>query len=187
MTAARLRVIAACVALLAITAPFSPVFRAQDEPDGPVLLVQTSRGTFGIGTYPKDAPQTVAHIVALVEQGFYDGLRVHRAEPGQLVQFGDPQTRDVTKRAFWGRGPAASSGHPIGVAEIAKDRTNTLGAVAVAHQGNPMLADSQIYVTLSDLPQLDGQYAVFGRVVSGENVPALLRFGDLIERMSVRR
>jgi peptidyl-prolyl cis-trans isomerase B (cyclophilin B) len=163
----------------------SPV-SAQDG-DGPVIVVETIRGPFSIQTYPDDAPQTVAHIVALVERGFYDGLRVHRAVPGLIVQFGDPQTRDVGLRDLWGRGQEASSGQPIGVAEITKKRTHRAGAVAVAHPGNPALADSQMYVTLADRPELDGQYAVFGQVVSGEDVPSLLRVGDLIQRMFVRR
>ncbi len=160
---------------------------AQEDADGPVLIVQTDKGAFSIQTFPDDAPQTVAHIVGLVERGFYDGLRVHRAEAGLIVQFGDPQTREPGHRELWGRGPGASSGDPIGVAEITRKRTHTRGAVAVAHPGNPALADSQIYVVLSDQPGLDGQYAVFGHVVTGDDVPAALQVGDVIRRVIVRR
>jgi peptidyl-prolyl cis-trans isomerase B (cyclophilin B) len=159
----------------------------QDDSEGPVIVVETTRGTFTIATYPEEAPLTVAHIVQLAGDGFYDGLRVHRVVDGVLVQFGDPQTRDISLRDVWGLGPAASSGHPIGAAEIAPKLKHRRGAVAVAHPGNPALADSQIYVTLSDRPELDGQYAVFGRVASGEDVPAALQVGDLIRRVSVRR
>jgi hypothetical protein len=59
----------------------------------PVIVVETSRGTFEVETYPDDAPRTVAHIVALVERGFYDGQRIHRAVPAFVVQWGDPRTR----------------------------------------------------------------------------------------------
>ncbi len=56
------------------------------------------RGTFEIETYPNEAPKSVEHILALVKRNFYNGLRVHRVVPGFVVQFGDPQTRDMTKR-----------------------------------------------------------------------------------------
>jgi cyclophilin family peptidyl-prolyl cis-trans isomerase len=173
---------ASLVAAVMMTATAVP-----QEITGPVVVVETDRGTFSFETFPDDAPRTVEHVLDLVERGFYDGLRVHRAEPGFVVQFGDPQTRDLTRRALWGRGAAASSGHPIGIAEITKKRKNVEGAVGMAHPGNPALADSQIYVTLADRPDLDGQYAVFGQIVSGADVPSMLEVGDVIRRMYVRR
>jgi len=152
----------------------------------PLIVVETSKGTFAFETFPNEAPKTVAHIVALARRGFYDGQRVHRALPGFVVQFGDPQTRDLAKRELWGRGAAASSGMPIGVPEITRKRLHQAGAVGVAHMGDPSKADSQIYVTLARRPDLDGQYAVFGHVVEGEDVPAALQVGDEIRRVYVR-
>ncbi len=152
----------------------------------PVVVVETTEGIFAIETYPEEAPKTVAHIVDLVKRGFYDGQRVHRALPGFVAQWGDPRSRDASREADWGRGPDSSSGTPIGAGEITKQRTNTKGAVGVAHPGIPTQADSQIYVTLADRPDLDGQYTVFGRVISGADVPARLERGDLIVKMSVR-
>ena len=69
---------------------------------GPVIVFETVKGTFEVETYPNEAPKTVAHILALVKRNFYNGLRVHRFVPGFVVQFGDPQTRDMTKKADWG-------------------------------------------------------------------------------------
>ena len=153
---------------------------------GPVIVVETVKGTFEFETYPEDAPKTVAHIVDLVREGFYDGQRVHRALPGFLVQWGDPQSRDLTKENDWGRGDAASSGNPIGVAEISRKHLHTTGAVAVAHPGIAAKADSQIYVTLANRPDLNLRYTVFGAVISGGDVPARLQKGDLIRKMYVR-
>lgn len=164
----------------------APVRLHAVQAPAPVVVVETVRGTFSFETFPNEAPATVAHVLELVRSGFYDGQRVHRALPGFLIQFGDPQSRDVSKRALWGRGAAAASGKPIGVAEITTKRTNKAGAVGMAHQGIPDRADSQIYVTLANRKDLDGQYAVFGQVVDGADVPALLQAGDLIVRMSVR-
>src|SRR5581483_3340171 len=90
----------------------------------PVIVVETSKGTFSIETFPEDAPKTVAHIVELASRGFYDGQRVHRALPGFLVQWGDPRSTDAARESEWGFGRAASSGRPIGVGEITKKRTN---------------------------------------------------------------
>ena len=151
-----------------------------------MIVVETSKGTFSFETYPADAPKSVAHIVDLVTRGFYDGQRVHRALPGFIVQWGDPRSRDVGQEREWGRGEAASSGAAIGAAEIGRKRTNTRGAVALAHPGNPAQADSQIYVTLADRPDLNGRYAVIGHVIDGADVPARLERGDLILRMRVR-
>jgi peptidyl-prolyl cis-trans isomerase B (cyclophilin B) len=152
----------------------------------PVLVVETAKGSFEIETFPVEAPRTVAHVVALVRRGFYDGQRVHRALPGFLVQWGDPRSMDVAKEADWGRGVEAGSGEPVGAAELTKKRLNTKGAVGMAHMGNPARADSQIYVTLADRPDLNGRYAVFGRVVSGGDAPARLDRGDVVKRMYVK-
>ena len=149
----------------------------------PVIVVETAKGTFEIETYPNEAPKTVAHIVALVKRGFYDGQRVHRALPGFLVQWGDPRSTDVAKEADWGRGVEAGSGKSIGAGEITRKRQNARGAVGVAHMGNPALADSQIYITLADRPDLNGRYVVFGRVVAGDDAPARLERGDLVKRI----
>jgi len=152
----------------------------------PVVVVETSKGSFTIELFADDAPKSVAHIVDLVKRGFYDGQRVHRALPGFLVQWGDPRSRDLSLDGEWGRGAAASSGTPIGAVEISKKHTHTRGAVGLAHPGNPVQADSQIYVTLADRPELNGRYAVIGGVIAGGEVSARLERGDLILRVSVR-
>ena len=156
------------------------------QPAGPVIVVETTKGTFEFETYPVEAPKTVAHIVDLVTHGFYDGQRVHRALPGFLVQWGDPRSRDLSREADWGRGADASSGKPIGVSELRGKRLHTRGAVAMAHQGNPALADSQIYVTLANRPDLNHRYTVFGHITAGGDVPPRLEPGDLIRKMFVK-
>jgi len=157
------------------------------QESGPVVVVETSAGTFAFETFPEEAPKTVAQILQLVTSGFYDGQRFHRAIPGFVVQWVDPQTKNPEKSADWGRGSAASSGKPIGVPEMNKKRLNVKGAVGVAHQGDPANADSQIYVTLANRPDLNGRYTVFGRVIAGTDVPERIQKGDQITRMYVRK
>jgi peptidyl-prolyl cis-trans isomerase B (cyclophilin B) len=154
--------------------------------NAPVIVVETSKGTFAFETYPAEAPKTVMHVVELVTRGFYDGQRFHRAVPGFVIQWGDPQSRDESKEVQWGRGPAASSGTPVGSAELSKRRIHTKGAVALAHQGDPALADSQLYVTLANRDDLNGKYAVFGHVIDGLDVPERIQRGDVILRMYVK-
>ena len=151
---------------------------------GPVIVVETEKGTFEFETYPNEAPKTVAHIVDLVNKKFYNGQRVHRVVPGFVIQMGDPATRDMTKQAAWGAG---GSGKTIGVAEITKTRTHaTKGMVAMAHAGNASAADSQFYVTLAPQPRLDTDYAVFGKVISGMDVVEKIQAPDRIIRVTVR-
>jgi cyclophilin family peptidyl-prolyl cis-trans isomerase len=150
---------------------------------GPVIVVETVKGTFEFETYPNEAPKTVARIVELVNKRFYNGQRVHRVVPNFVMQLGDPTTRDMTKQPDWGR---MGSGTPIGVAEITKTRKHVRGAVAMAHAGDASKADSQWYVTLSPQPRLDGQYTVFGQVISGMDVVSKLQVTDRIIRVTVR-
>ena len=151
---------------------------------GPVIVVETEKGTFEFETYPNEAPKTVAHIVNLVNTKFYNGQRVHRVVPGFVIQMGDPQTRDMTKQAMWGNG---GSGKPIGVAEITKTRTHSSkGMVAMAHAGDASKADSQFYVTLAPQTRLDSDYAVFGKVISGMDVVEKIQAPDRIIRVTVR-
>ncbi len=108
---------------------------AQPTPGaGPVVVVETTKGTFEFETYPNEAPRTVEHILALVKKNFYNGLRFHRVEPGFVIQVGDPNTRDYTKKALWGTG---GSGTPVGLSELSRKRLHVKGAVAMAHSGNP--------------------------------------------------
>jgi cyclophilin family peptidyl-prolyl cis-trans isomerase len=176
----RFRLLVTASLLAAIASALIVRATAQSPPEAPRITFRTSAGRFTIETYPLDAPLTVAHVVDLVKKGFYNGQRVHRALPGFVVQFGDPQTRDESKRESWGRGAGAASGKPIGAAEIVLKRSHVRGAVGMAHLGEPAEADSQIFITLQPRPDLDGQYAVFAHVIDGEDVPARLRVGDLI-------
>src|SRR5258706_2936846 len=71
---------------------------------GPVIVVETVKGTFEFETFPNEAPRTVEHVVNLVNRRFYNGLRFHRVEPGFVIQAGDPNTRDYTQKDIWGTG-----------------------------------------------------------------------------------
>ena len=150
---------------------------------GPVIVIETLKGTIQFETYPNEAPKSVEHILALVKRNFYNGMRVHRVAPGFVVQFGDPFSRDMSKKAQWGTG---GSYNVIGELEANPKRTHVLGAVAVAHPGDPRQGDSQIYITLAPVHRLDGKYSVIGQVISGMDVVEKLAVPDVIRRITVK-
>ena len=164
--------------------PAAPAAEAKRSPGaGPLITVETVKGSFTFETYPTEAPKSVEHILALVKRRFYDGMRVHRQIPGFIAQFGDPNSRDMSKKDLWGTG---SSFNPVGVGEVSPKRTHVTGAVAMAYPGrDPRQADSQLYVMLAPRHSLDGDYTVIGQVIAGMDVVQKLVKGDIIRRVSV--
>lgn len=152
---------------------------------GPVIVLETAKGTIEFETYPEEAPKTVAQIVGLVKRNFYNGLRFHRAEASLgAVQIGDPQTRNMLMKDYWGR---AASGNPIGVAEITKKRKHVRGSVAMAYPGtDPKSADSQFFIDTKPHPEWDGKYAVFGKVIKGIEVVDKIQVADVLKKASVK-
>jgi cyclophilin family peptidyl-prolyl cis-trans isomerase len=152
---------------------------------GPVIVLDTVKGTIEFETYPEEAPKTVAQIVALVKRNFYTGLRFHRADQSfGLVQIGDPQTRNMLMRDWWGR---AGSGKPIGVSEITKKRRHVRGAVAMAYPGTDgRAADSQFFIDTKPHPEWNAKYTVFGRVIKGIDVVDKIQVADVLRKAYVK-
>jgi cyclophilin family peptidyl-prolyl cis-trans isomerase len=150
---------------------------------GPIVVLETVKGTIEFETYPEEAPKTVERILELVKKNFYNGQRFHRADPNFVIQIGDPVSRDMSRQSWWGR---QGSGKPIGVSEITKKRRNGVGAVAMGHAGNAKDADSQFYITRRAAPELDGKHAVFGKVIAGMDVVAKIQKGDILKRAYVK-
>ena len=175
---------AACWVLGAGLFAAQPAAQQKSPGAGATIVLETSKGTIEFETYPEEAPKTVARIIELVRKNFYNGLRFHRAEPKFLVQVGDPQTRNMQLRDWWGR---AGFGKPIGFAEITKKRRHVRGAVGMAYAGtDPRSADSQFYIVLRNAPELDAKYTVFGRVISGLGIADRLQRGDMLKKATVK-
>jgi cyclophilin family peptidyl-prolyl cis-trans isomerase len=151
---------------------------------GPIVVLETSKGTIEFETYPEEAPKTVARVLELVKKNFYNGQRFHRAEPKFLVQIGDPVTRDMSREEWWGR---QGTGKPIGVSEVTKKRRPLLGAVGMAYPGTDQLqADSQFFILRRNAPELDGKYTIFGKVLSGMDVVMKLQKADMLKRAYIK-
>jgi peptidyl-prolyl cis-trans isomerase B (cyclophilin B) len=150
---------------------------------GPVIVLETAKGTIELETYPEEAPKTVAQVLRLVQRNFYNGQRFHRAEMG-LVQIGDPASRNMLMREWWGRG---GSGTPVGAAEMTKKRRNIRGAVAMAYPGtDARAADSQFYILTKPHPEWDAKYTVFARVVKGIEVVDKIQVADVLKKAYVK-
>jgi peptidylprolyl isomerase len=151
----------------------------------PVIRIETAKGVMVVETYPMDAPRSFEHIVALIKKRFYDNQAVHRVLPGQAVQFGDPQTRNMMLVDWWGRGPNSGSGSIIGVSEVSKTRTHKRGTLSIANSGSPALGDSQLFIALRAVSKWNGQYTIIGQVTSGLEVADKLARGDKIKSVTV--
>ena len=125
------------------------------------LLLKTKDGDVVIEMFVTDAPNHVARIKELVRQGFYNGLKFHRVIEGFMAQAGCP------------RGDGTGGSGKKLKAEFNKIR-HQRGIVSMARAMNPDSADSQFFICYDDCPWLDGQYTVWGKVVSGmEHIDAL--------------
>lgn len=158
-------------------APQKGAGAAKGAPAGPVIVVETQKGNFEIETYPSEAPKSVEHVLQLVRSGFYRGQRMHWVTPG-TVQFGDPQSKDMTKKDQWGTG---GSGKPVGVAEKSQ-RKFERGIVGLAYRTDfdPRTADSQLFIAKGPNPLINGKYAVIGKVTSGMEIVDKMEVPDRI-------
>ena len=131
----------------------------------PIVKIEMENG--GVITaelYPEIAPNTVANVVTLVKNGFYDGLIFHRVIPGFMIQGGDPQGTGMGGPGYSIKGDFARNGF----------RQNNLrhkrGVLSMARSMMPNSAGSQFFIMHADAPHLDGDYAAFGMVTDGMNV-----------------
>lgn len=158
-----------------------------DQAAAPTTLVlDTEKGVIEIELFPDDAPKSVEYILNHVRRNCYRGQRFHWVQDG-VVQFGDPQTRDFTKKDAWGRGGCGRAGESVGVAETS-NRAFARGLVGLAYRTSqkPEAADSQLFILRIANPALNGKYAVIGRVSKGLDVLDKIEADDRIKNVTVR-
>ena len=123
------------------------------DPENTIYL-DLPAGRVVIQLRPDLAPNHVARIKELTRQGFYDGLAFHRVIPGFMAQTGDPR----------GDG-TGGSGKKI-KAEFSSEH-HIRGTVSMARSASPDSGDSQFFICFAPSTWLDGQYTIWGQVVSG--------------------
>lgn len=134
-----------------------PVWGTIKRAQNPIVVVETNHGTIELELYWKETPKTAENLLYLANKGYYNNLTFHRIVPNFVIQGGDPL----------GNG----TGGPGYNIPFEKANTKHLrGSLGMARSQDPNSGGSQFYICLKDLPNLDGNYVVFGKVVKGMDV-----------------
>ncbi len=129
--------------------------------------LDTSQGVIEVELFQSLTPKTVANFVSLANQGFYNNLVWHRIVKGFVIQTGDPTTRNgAGTPCSWGSG-SSNTTIPF---EYVPSLPNDAGYMAMASTAAGKPGTSQFYINLVNNTSLNGNYAVFGKVISGMNV-----------------
>jgi cyclophilin family peptidyl-prolyl cis-trans isomerase/protein-disulfide isomerase len=123
-----------------------------------IATLKTEKGDVVIELFPDKAPITVNSFVFLARNGWYDNITFHRVIPNLFAQTGDPSGS--------GKG---TPGYYV-ITEITPSLTfNKPGMVAMVNSG-PDTSGSQFFITYAPTAQYDGNYTIFGQVLSGMDV-----------------
>ena len=126
-----------------------------------MIVIEMENGKkIEIELYPEAAPETVKNFENLTRDGFYDGLTFHRVIPGFMIQGGDPLGNGMGGAEENIKGEFRANG-------VQNNLKHTRGVISMARSFNPNSASSQFFIMHKDAPHLDGQYAAFGKVISG--------------------
>jgi peptidylprolyl isomerase len=131
-----------------------------------IIHMELKTGRVVIELRPDLAPNHVARIKELTQEGFYNGVVFHRVIPGFMAQTGDPT----------GTGTGGSAKGNL-KAEFSRE-AHVRGTCSMARSSNPNSANSQFFICFDESPWLNGQYTVWGRVIEGmEHVDAVKKGG----------
>ena len=128
------------------------------------LFIETDFGTIEIAFFPDKAPKHVEAIKKLANQGFYDETLFHRVIPNFMIQGGDPLSKQPN-RALHGTG-----GPDFNIPAEFNDISHKRGICSMARSQHKDSAGSQFFICVANVPYLDGQYTVWGEVISGMDV-----------------
>ncbi|MBU0576364.1 peptidylprolyl isomerase [Patescibacteria group bacterium] len=141
----------------------------------------TTKGDISFTLFRDKAPLTTLNFLNLAKDGFYNGIVFHRVIADFMAQVGDPLTKDPGKQAQWGTG---GPGYTINDEFHPELLHNKAGIVSMANSG-PNTGGSQFFITYEATPWLDGKHAVFGEVISGQEVLKQIEQGDEILSVTI--
>lgn len=125
-----------------------------------VTLEMENGNKIVVELYPEIAPNSVKNFISLVQSGYYDGVIFHRVIPGFMIQGGCPQGTGMGGPGYSIKGEFSSNGFQN---NLQHDR----GVISMARTSMPNSAGSQFFIMTKKSPHLDGEYAAFGKVLSG--------------------
>ena len=120
-------------------------------------------GQIQLELYPEVAPESVKNFISLANSGFYDGLIFHRVILGFMIQGGDPDGNGTGGPGYGIKGEFTANG-------VENNISHVRGVISMARAKPFDSAGSQFFIVQADSTYLDGQYAAFGRVISGMDV-----------------
>ena len=141
--------------------------------DDPVVVLETELGNITIEFFALDAPNHRTNFIVLAKQGYYDGTLFHRIIPGFMIQGGDPNTISGSSTT-WGLGGPENK-----LDSEFNDIKHNRGIVSMARSADPNSAGSQFFIVHKDSNFLDGEYTVFGRIVTEESFETLDKIAAL--------
>lgn len=127
-------------------------------------IVVKGYGTIKAELYPSKASNTVNNFISLANSGFYNGLTFHRIIDGFMIQGGDPEGNGTGGPVYSIAGEFSSNGYE------ANDLKHIDGVLSMARARNNDSAGSQFFIMVGEFNNLDGQYAAFGKVISGLDI-----------------
>lgn len=128
-----------------------------------VRIEMEDGGIIDIELYDDKAPITTQNFKKLVKEGFYDGLIFHRVISGFMIQGGDPTGTGCGGSKETIKGEFLSNGFKNEISHVR-------GVISMARSSMKDSASSQFFIMHADGKFLDGEYAAFGKVVSGMDV-----------------
>ncbi len=123
-------------------------------------LTMENGGVVEMELYPDIAPNTVCNFIELANSGFYDGLIFHRCIENFMIQGGDPEGTGMGGPEYSIAGEFTNNG-------FENNLSHTTGILSMARSQDNDSAGSQFFITVADSTFLDGEYASFGKVISG--------------------
>ncbi len=140
-------------------------------------IIKTNKGDMKVSFYDKDAPNTVANLVKLAKDGYYNGLKWHRVIPNFVIQGGCPNSREGASGMPGTGGP----GYSIDCELNGDNQYHDRGVLSMAHAGRNT-GGSQFFVCHSreNTAHLDRNHTCFGKVVEGLDVIDDIRTNDEI-------
>lgn len=138
-----------------------------------IVTLYTNRGDAVLQLFPEKAPLAVNNFVFLAQAGWYDNIPFHRVEAGFVAQSGDPSGTGYGNPGYYFTTEAAPG--------LAFDRA---GLVAMSNTGTDTNG-SQFFITYAPTPQLDGQFTIFGEVLTGMEALEGLSTGDMLLSVTV--
>ncbi len=148
-----------------VTADDGVTYTATEETTNFVCIRMNTGKKIVVELYPNTAPITVENFQKLVGMKFYDGLIFHRVMPGFMIQGGCPNGDGFGDPGWEIKGEFTANG-------VQNNLSHERGVLSMARSNDPDSAGSQFFIchSTAGCAHLDGQYATFGRVVSGMSV-----------------